>query len=299
MALPLSRTAKILGFLIALLLFRILFHTSVYLVQIQDDPNWKKYLIPWNHTGEGLPSRIPKIIHQVWKNETIPQKWNVPRRSCLVLNANYENYLWTDDAARSFLELHYPDFLPVFDSYPYDIQRADAIRYFVLYHFGGVYIDMDVSCRKSLDPLLTYNLIVAKTKPVGYSNDVMFAEPKHPFFRQIIDNIPHWNNYYGTKYPTVMVSTGSLFFTHQFNQFQSKEVNSTGIISSKLYGGGELSYFGHKKGRGNSWHGADTQFVFFLYKNMDSIVVLSVSIVITIAVFCCRRIRDSDRSKKA
>jgi hypothetical protein len=26
---------------------------------------------------------------------------------------------------------------------------------------------------------------------------------------------------------------------------------------------------------------------------------LSVSIVITIAVFCCRRIRDSDRSKKA
>lgn len=37
----------------------------------------------------------------------------------------------------------YPWFLETFDSYPYPIQRADAIRYFVLHHFGGIYIDLD------------------------------------------------------------------------------------------------------------------------------------------------------------
>jgi mannosyltransferase OCH1-like enzyme len=39
--------------------------------------------------------------------------------------------------------LRYPWFLETFDGYPYPIQRADAIRYFVLHHFGGIYIDLD------------------------------------------------------------------------------------------------------------------------------------------------------------
>ena len=33
--------------------------------------------------------------------------------------------------------------METFDGYPYPIQRADAIRYFVLHHFGGIYIDLD------------------------------------------------------------------------------------------------------------------------------------------------------------
>jgi mannosyltransferase OCH1-like enzyme len=37
----------------------------------------------------------------------------------------------------------YPWFLETFDGYVYPIQRADAIRYFVLHHFGGIYIDLD------------------------------------------------------------------------------------------------------------------------------------------------------------
>jgi mannosyltransferase OCH1-like enzyme len=42
--------------------------------------------------------------------------------------------------------IRYPWFLETFDGYPYPIQRADAIRYFVLHHFGGIYIDLDDVC---------------------------------------------------------------------------------------------------------------------------------------------------------
>jgi len=38
----------------------------------------------------------------------------------------------------------YPWFLETFDSYPYNIERADVIRYFALYHFGGIYLDLDL-----------------------------------------------------------------------------------------------------------------------------------------------------------
>lgn len=51
--------------------------------------------------------------------------------------------LWTDAGSREFIATEYPWFLDSFDNYDYPIQRADAIRYFVLAHFGGIYIDLD------------------------------------------------------------------------------------------------------------------------------------------------------------
>jgi hypothetical protein len=51
--------------------------------------------------------------------------------------------LWTDEKSREFIATEYPWFIDTFDNYPHPIQRADAIRYFVLAHFGGVYLDLD------------------------------------------------------------------------------------------------------------------------------------------------------------
>ena len=51
--------------------------------------------------------------------------------------------LWTDDKSRELIATEYPWFLDTFDNYSQPIQRADAIRYFVLAHFGGIYIDLD------------------------------------------------------------------------------------------------------------------------------------------------------------
>ena len=45
----------------------------------------------------------------------------------------------------------YSSFLPVYESYPYNIQRVDAARYFILYHFGGVYLDLDIGCKSNRD----------------------------------------------------------------------------------------------------------------------------------------------------
>lgn len=48
--------------------------------------------------------------------------------------------------SRDFIAKEYPWFLETFDNYPHNIQRADAIRYFVLAHYGGTYIDLDDVC---------------------------------------------------------------------------------------------------------------------------------------------------------
>lgn len=51
--------------------------------------------------------------------------------------------MWTDAKSRELIATEYPWFLNTFDNYSQPIQRADAIRYFVLNHFGGIYIDLD------------------------------------------------------------------------------------------------------------------------------------------------------------
>lgn len=41
------------------------------------------------------------------------------------------------------------------------------LRYFVLYEYGGIYLDLDVQCLKSLDAFRHANFTVPKTYPIG------------------------------------------------------------------------------------------------------------------------------------
>ncbi len=92
-----------------------------------------------------LPGVIPKIIHQTWKTSEIPEKWKSSTdKYKLLVNDGWEYRLWTDADNRQLIEQDYPWFLAKFDSYEYPIQRADAVRYFILHKFGGVYSDLDI-----------------------------------------------------------------------------------------------------------------------------------------------------------
>ncbi|KAM0747596.1 hypothetical protein T439DRAFT_328822 [Meredithblackwellia eburnea MCA 4105] len=184
-------------------------------------------LVP-QETEEVTTPRIPKIIHQTWKTEDVPEKWSKVREECMEMHPDYEYLLWTDISSRSFIATHYPSFLPTFDSYRYPIQRADAIRYFVLHHFGGVYMDLDVGCRASLTPLLFVQggVVLPRTIPVGVSNDVMLSSPRHPFFGMVVEELPKsafpWWRRFGTNYPTVMFSTGPMFLSRVYSKWTTR-----------------------------------------------------------------------------
>ena len=118
--------------------------------------------------------------------------------------------LWTDATSREFIKTNYPAHLHMYDSYKYPIQRADSIRYFVLHHFGGIYMDLDIGCRRRLDPLLQgdWDVILPVTKPVGVSNDLILSSKGSAFIDDTIHALPAWNHEWVSNYPTVMFSTG-------------------------------------------------------------------------------------------
>jgi mannosyltransferase OCH1-like enzyme len=45
--------------------------------------------------------------------------------------------------SRDFIATEYPWFLSTYDGYSLPIQRVDTVRYFILRHYGGIYLDLD------------------------------------------------------------------------------------------------------------------------------------------------------------
>lgn len=145
------------------------------------------------------PNEIPRIIHQTWKNKEIPEEWKDCVQSWKAFNPEYTIKLWTDADNRQFIMEYYPEFLSVFDAYSYGIQRADAIRYFLLYHFGGLYVDLDFECLQPIEPLLHNKKFVIGLEPGKHAtnynetslicNAFMASVPKHQFLKEVLTTL--------------------------------------------------------------------------------------------------------------
>lgn len=155
--------------------------------------------------------------------------------------------------------------MDTFDSYPFPIQRADSIRYFVLAYYGGTYIDLDDGCNRRLDPLLSYPAWLRKTTPTGISNDAMGSVPQHPFFLMVIESLASYNRNWGMPYITVMYSTGPLFLSVLWIKYMRTNPDEAARVRNLLpdeYSKHPWSFFNIVKG--NSWHAGDAQTIFWM-----------------------------------
>lgn len=156
---------------------------------------------------------IPKIIHQTWKNKNIPDKWKHCQREWVRLHPDWTYILWTDQDIRNHIQNYHPEFLEIHDSYEYPIQRADMIRYFILYDYGGVYCDLDMYPLKSLDDIITYNMnyfVHSANSPDSITNNFMISPKNSPIMKKVQERIlkPKLPVYAFGKHLTIMNTTG-------------------------------------------------------------------------------------------
>lgn len=132
--------------------------------------------------------------------------------------------LWTDELARDFISTEYPWFVENWDGYAFPIQRADAIRYFVLHHYGGIYLDMDTFCNETI-PLEElekgpgpHYALFKSTLPTGVTNDFMITTARHPAYAAAVSKLPlfyditrFWAEI--QPYANIMMSSGPLFLS--------------------------------------------------------------------------------------
>ena len=97
---------------------------------------------------------IPRQIFQTWKTHKIPEPCKEWVASWKIQNPEYSYTLFDNKENRIFIEKEFPWFLDKYDSYSKEIYRADLVRYFYLYKYGGIYADIDFECMRPFEPLL-------------------------------------------------------------------------------------------------------------------------------------------------
>lgn len=79
----------------------------------------------------------------------------------------------------------------------------------------GAILDLDLECKRSLEPLRRFDFVAPAAHPAGFSIGMMMASVHHPFLKSIIDNLPSFNRRWGLiPYATVMFSTGCHFASY-------------------------------------------------------------------------------------
>ncbi|CAF5126777.1 unnamed protein product [Rotaria sp. Silwood1] len=249
--------------------------------------------------------RIPRIIHQTWKTHNIPIYWNKTVQSVHQFNTQqFEYHLWTDNDIHKFISEKYPYFYQhTFLKYKFNIQRIDAFRYFILYHYGGIYIDMDNGCRQSWNSLLNILEILdlnikhlaafPRTDPIGISNGFMITTKEHPLFKILISRLSLFNHNYLIDYFAIMLSTGPSYLSlneYYFDQlyYQSRIRIIDEIVYSSIY-------TWHTPG--NSWHGKDAKIILYIYhrlrnfniKNFYYFLLIISFMILFLCYYQCRK----------
>lgn len=180
----------------------------------------KKQPIEFDYTSTFTNVTIPRTIHFIWFKNLYPSRQGVTEMPtigsrapelCRNFNPDYEIRIWNATTAREFLTKEYKWFLPTYDGYKYPIQRVDALKYFVLWHYGGVYMDLDISCRRSLDPLLGFPVWFPEASPLGVNNDLMACAPRHAILKNLIDGLATHKRNLIFPYLTIFWTTGPHF----------------------------------------------------------------------------------------
>lgn len=174
-------------------------------------------------------NRIPRVLHQTYKDNNIPNNLRVLQKSWLKHNPDWQYRFWSDEDIRGFVVEHFADFLDTFDAYPHNIMRVDAFRYLLLYHHGGIYADLDFECLKPMDDLLGQQDIFLIPEPDEHlnkhktqvrnldyvaSNAFMASMPGHPFWQKVIELLKTNSNN-----PDVLDATGPFMLTYAHNSF--------------------------------------------------------------------------------
>jgi hypothetical protein len=146
-------------------------------------------------------AHIPKRIIQTGKSRDLPLAARASAASLRALNPDFE-YLFFDDAdVERFVDTHFPQHRPLFDAFPYRIQKYDFFRYLAVYHHGGFYFDLDVFFARSLGDLCDRGCVFPFEELSVHSflrdaydmdwevgNYAFGAAAGHPFIATIIEN---------------------------------------------------------------------------------------------------------------
>ena len=233
---------------------------------------------------------IPKIIHQIYgiykDGKPIPNEW---KKLSNILKNNHTNWkykLWDDKSCLNLIKTYYPWFLETYNGYKYPIQKADAIRPFILYHEGGLYLDMDFTCIKNIDKFFKkQGVYLLESAHFGITNAFMASSKNHPFWKSVMEEQikNKEQKFYQTPHLYIMQSTGPLLITNCVKKYKNNDIY---VLSKNIFNPCNVCgncksnnlycYTLHSK----SWNKLDSQIINYIYCNYKTIALCILIVII-------------------
>jgi mannosyltransferase OCH1-like enzyme len=159
-------------------------------------------------------STIPSVVHLVWHGIDAPSPAYHPNKiysqgfTSIVKNSNCEVKIWSKADCENLI-LEYPQYEGIYRKAT-NIMKFDIIRYLIIYHSGGTYLDVDVLLKKSLKNITANECFFVEKiitnvanhdaryepirkgvpeHPVRIANYAFSSKPKNPIFIEILTEI--------------------------------------------------------------------------------------------------------------
>jgi hypothetical protein len=105
------------------------------------DLSFANYSTVQTNASEGYTDRVPAIFHHIalrhMDSTSSRATWEASRKNCIDLHPGWQEHLWTAENASDFVAEKFPSFKKTWDGYQLPIQRINALKYLVLYEYGG------------------------------------------------------------------------------------------------------------------------------------------------------------------
>lgn len=242
--------------------------------------------------------KIPRVIHQIWFDFSDSGKGrdmgkhnkNLVKRA-KSLNPDYKFVLWDEEKADNFMKKHYISYWLFYLCLEPVIQRVDYLRFFLLYHFGGIYMDIDYYCIKGFTEYFNENIyakhcdVILSKSCYGpwVTNSIMMGAKNSQFFKYCYEKVKDSSLYpwWGGLQPHIHTSctAGPYFMTQVCDTYFGNEVikiEPVGTFLSKDFNDSKYT-----------WHEGHTSWI--SSKDVVSAEILIIVLVIILSVFIYNR----------
>lgn len=192
-------------------------------------------------------NKIPRIIHQIWSgiDGPLPEQFRIFGETWKSCYPDWKYILWDNRMMNAFIQEYYPQYWEGYNSFHYNVQRWDAIRYLILYKMGGMYVDFDYESLEPMDSLLRDKECCFSLEPdihspkpgqIYFNNAMMLSIPRHFFMKRIIDYVFSresldfdWHD----KGACIMRTAGPEMLVKQYSMLKDEEREKVFLIPAK------------------------------------------------------------------
>ena len=179
---------------------------------------------------------------------------------------------------RDFIAKEYTWFLGYYDRYRHNIQRVDSFRCFALYHFGGLYLDLDICVTQNFSFLFqmvdaeVYFPITPNFKT--FTNCLMASKKGAPFWKTMFEVlVKRHNAFWKFGYLNIIFGTGPMALTKAVDSYQYPiGVLPGNIISQSINKPNQKDNTYTKALTGGSWHTPDAAVITFINQHWQLLV---------------------------